>query len=743
MSKFPHFVLATLFSLFSLSSVAAEKVYDLTIREEVVTKAGSTLKSALTINGQIPAPQLEFTVGDTAVIRVKNETKEITSLHWHGILLPSNQDGPMFSNNPPIEPGQTYTFRFDLTHAGTFWYHSHTELQEQRGLYGAIVIKGPHYHHKYKFAAEHSLVLSDWTHESPKEIMRNIKLNGHYYSFKKGTLTSWYGALRHGAVWDYIKGQWSRMGAMDLSDVAYDAFLINGEQTSMDASHFMPGDKIRLRLINAGASSYFYVNIGNARPFNVISKDGEDVVPVQVQELLMGMGETYDIVFTVPDEGMKSFEVRATAQDVTGMASFFIGHGAQEKVPNKMKPNPYKMGHGGHGEMPGDGNDGGDGGDGHDGDHGGGGGGHDGHGSVNSSMDPNMEMNPSMAGGEHDGHDMPGDDDDMVMVKRLSYDMLKSARPTAFASTLPRYDVVLELDGDMERYTWTINGKTMTEDKFIEINQGDVVRFTMVNKTMMHHPMHLHGHFFRLLNAQGANAPLAHTVDVGPMKTQTIEFYANNPGVWFFHCHNLYHMKMGMARLIKYRGHMQSDELKKSEMKWGPTLMNADTWFWGGEVGVYSNFSEVQFRGTGGRYEVELKMEMLDYDPETFEAEAVFKRYMNKYFAILAGAEYHDENLAAIAGFEWTMPMQVEMQAYTTTSGEVVVKLSKEIPITGRLHFDPAAQVRFSENFSKTETELEAFLRYQLNERWETGVYYRYEVEDNSHSVGVGFGWKF
>lgn len=701
-----------------------ERICYLSIRSETVSKAGFKNEHAMTINGQIPAPRLEFNVGETAVIHVTNNSDEITSLHWHGILLPWNMDGPMFSNNKPIAPGETFTFRFRIKHKGTYWYHSHTGLQEQRGLYGPIVIKGGHEHHNVDH--EEVLVLSDWSTESPKQILANIKSDGHYYEFKKDSQTSWLGAIRHGAVWDYVKGQWTRMGTMDLSDVGYDAFLINGEQNRAIHKHFMPGQRVKLRVINAGASSYFYLNIGHNRMFHVVAKDGVDVEPVMVSEILMGMGETYDVVFTIPEHG--AYEVRATAQDVTGHASLILGHGEYEAVPNKMKPNPYKMEHGDHDGA-------GDHGGGHGDGHGGGGhndGGHGEHGNMQMAQEDDPTHPP------HDPGHPPGDD--MPMTKRLNYSMLKATEHTAYPSSHPRHKIHLELDGDMERYLWTINGKTFTEETYIEVNEGDVVQFTMVNKTMMHHPMHLHGHFFRLLNGQGHKAPLLHTVDVGPMATQTIEFLANEPGIWFFHCHNLYHMKMGMARLIKYRGFERGKELQESEAFYSRYLGNDKTGYLSGELGVFTNRAEIEAKINQGRYEVELELEIDDYDPDRFEADLVFKRYLSRYFAVIGGAEYDDKEMAAILGIQWELPLKVEMTAYTNSRGHAVIKLSKEFNLTKRVSFIPAGKFRFNTD-EGTEFEAEAKLMYKINERISAGLLYNYSEYEGAddHTVGVGF----
>ncbi|RYZ63691.1 MAG: copper oxidase, partial [Proteobacteria bacterium] len=292
-----------------------------------------TVDFALTVNGGIPAPTLEFTDGDDAEILVKNEVpNEETSIHWHGLLLPPDQDGVPYVNTPPIFPGQSHLFKFKLRQSGTYWYHSHTMVQEQKGVFGAIII------HPKKKTLEYDrdavVVLSDWSDENSDNILRNLRKDGDYYQYKKDSVRSYFGAIRQGgpALKNQLYNEWIRMGGMDLSDVGYDAFLINGKRESklVDAK---PGERIRLRIINAAASSYFYVSMG--LPLKVVSADGIDIKPVNTNEILIGMAETYDVIFTVPDD--KSYELRATCQDTTGFASTWIG-GAGEKVPAPVKP---------------------------------------------------------------------------------------------------------------------------------------------------------------------------------------------------------------------------------------------------------------------------------------------------------------------------------------------------------------------------------------------------------------------
>lgn len=726
--------------LLTFSLFAEERRYELNVEHVTKNITGVDVTHALAINGQMPAPTLRFKVGDTAIIVVNNKTTEPTTLHWHGLLLPWDQDGPSFSNTKLILPGTSHTFKFPIVHSGTFWYHSHTELQEQRGLYGAIVIEDE----KEIAKVDHDLVyvMSDWVNEHPMQVLKNLKKDGHYYAYKKRFLPSVLGAIRAGAIWDYIKGEWTRMGPMDLSDVAYDAYLINGKQKEM-LKNIKHGEKIRLRIINASASTYFYFNIGNLRNFKVITKDGVEVMPVEVNELLVGIAETYDIIFEMP-HAMKTFEFKTTAQDITGSASWMVGNGPMEHVPVKMKPSPYGMDHGDHGG--GHGDHGGGNGGGH-GDHGDGDDNDDGHGdwddddfksrqAVESEMEDDLMLAEIEDGHDHGDMPMPS----MSKTKRLNYDMLMAKQVTEFDPELPRREITLELSGDMERYTWYINGKPFSEEKYIMIKYGEVVRIKFVNTTMMHHPMHLHGHFFRVINNMGKKSPLMHTVDVSPMNTVQIEFYANEPGIWFLHCHNLYHMKMGMARLIKYEGFKRPDDLVEQERIWGPELTHDNDAFGRGEVFLGTNNVEVELGISAGRYEVEMSIEMEDYDVDNLEADLLFKRYFSRFLSAVIGAEYDENSIYGLLGVQYMLPLNVEMLGYVRTDGKVIVKLKKEIPITSRLHLELEPTIEYINN--EIDFEMEAGLNYVINERWEAGVTYGYDEHDG-HRIGFGIRFKF
>ncbi len=680
----------------SFNTFAKVVEYELNVEHKTVNFTGVDVKHALAINGSIPAPTLKFKKGDTALITVNNKTNEPTTLHWHGLLVPWDQDGPQFANTLIIEPGKTYVFEFPLTHTGTYWYHSHTELQEQRGLYGAIVIEDDH----DRFETDHDIevVMSDWTNEHPDQVLANLKMDGDYYVYKKNTNTSIYSAIRAGKFWDYVKSEWTKMGPMDLSDVGYDAFLINGKQ-NQSLMNIKAGDTVRLRLINASASTYFYANLGKLFDFKVITKDGVEIQPLEVNEILIGIAETYDIIFTMPEH--KALEFKATAQDITGAGSLILGKGHHvEKVPMKMRPSPYGMGDMDHGGGMGDG------------------GGH---------------------GGGHDGHAMKVSQEEieqMPMTKRLNYKDIKSPKMTMFDMSLPRRDYTLELNGDMDRYNWTINGKSFSEDKFLMVKYNEVVRIKYVNKTMMHHPMHLHGHFFRVLNGQGHFAPKFHTVDVPPMGEITIEFHANEPGIWFLHCHNLYHMKMGMARLVKYEGFERPDVLVENERRWTRYMTHDDTSFTSAELGVASNASELEVKISKGKYQVDINLEMDQYDVNNLDGEVLFKRYIDRFLNIYAGVEYDDGQMHSVLGAAYTVPLRVEVKTHLRSDGKLIVSLSKMFPITKRVSIDFSGRGAFGIN-DAPEWEFNSGLYYQMSPRTSVGVNYRYDTNIGP-TVGVG-----
>ncbi|MCB1215367.1 MAG: multicopper oxidase domain-containing protein, partial [Deltaproteobacteria bacterium] len=329
------------FLSFPLTLQAKVVTYDLFIKESSVNFTGKDVM-ALTVNGQVPAPTLEFTEGDLAKIRVHNQMMMETSIHWHGILLPNRQDGVSYLTTPPILPGKTHEFEFPIIQSGTYWYHSHTMFQEQQGVYGPIVIKAKE--ENFPKTQDKVLVLSDWTNENPKEVMRTLKRGSHYYALKKKNAPSLVGAIKEKSLGAYLKNSLKSMPPMDLSDVAYDAFLANGKKEDQLVAA-KPGQWIRLRIVNASASTYFYLEYAKG-PMKIIAADGTDVEPFEDNRLLIAIAETYDLLLKVPKEG--AYELRATAQDGSGHTSYFIGSGKKNLAPEIPKASLYKMEHGMH-----------------------------------------------------------------------------------------------------------------------------------------------------------------------------------------------------------------------------------------------------------------------------------------------------------------------------------------------------------------------------------------------------------
>ena len=603
-------------------AAAAVVEYELHIADSMLMPAGKMVM-AMTINGGVPGPTLRFREGDTARIKVFNDMPHhSTSTHWHGVLVPNVEDGVPDVTTPQIEPHSSRTFEFPIRQSGTYWYHSHTHLQEQSGVYGSIVIT-PRGGEPVKTAQDHVLVLSDWTNENPHEVLRSLLRGSDWYSLKKGNMQSVAGAIQSGALKDYWDREWMRMRPMDISDVAYDAFLINGETASHLAGK--PGEKIRLRLINAGAATYFFVHSATG-PMTIVAADGKAVKPVSVERLLMTIAETYDVIVTLPKSG--EWEVRATAQDGSGHASVFLGKGERHEASDPPKADLYRM---------------------------------------------DDMMSGAMDEGEGARKDRP----------TTPYALLRSPKPTTLPKNLPRRTLPLRLTGDMERYIWSINGKTIAEDGIITVHRGEVLRLELINDTMMHHPIHLHGHFFRVLNEQGAWSPLKHTVDLPPMGRRTIEFEANESGDWMMHCHILYHMMAGMARVFSY-----DDQGADHVVKLGEHAMEGWTAF--GAATLQSHMSDGLLTLRNPRNDIDLSWETgwQNVDDFEYEADLAYDRYLGPNFNVFAGARLtniEDTEDRAILGVNYRLPLMAWASAMIDSEGDGRFTLSKNLQLTSRL----------------------------------------------------------
>jgi FtsP/CotA-like multicopper oxidase with cupredoxin domain len=634
--------------------------YELHIAEQKVSPAGRKVRG-LTINGEIPGPTLRFREGDFARIRVHNHLKkETTSTHWHGLLLPNEQDGVPHVNTPPILPGQTHTFEFKLRHSGTYWYHSHTHLQEQSGVYGSIIVT-PHGSEPVPADREQVLVLSDWTNFNPNEVMRMLMRGSDYFGLMRRNSQSIMGALQRGHLKDYFQREWDRMAPMDVSDVGYHAFLVNGVRQTRIGGR--PGERVRLRVINAAAATYFFLH-SSAGPMTIVAADGPPVEPVTVDRFLMAIAETYDVIITIPPQGQ--YELRATAQDGSGHASAVFGAGALHPATDPPRPNLYQMD-----EM------------------------------LNLALeeredDPRASLNLPRPGSP--------------------YRLLRAPRSTALPVRLPRRKIKMHLTGDMNRFIWSFDGKTIAQEPYVPIRKGEIIELELVNDSMMHHPIHLHGHFFRLLMGHGARSPLKHTVDVPPMSTRVVEFEANEEKDWMFHCHILYHMMSGMARVFRYepeagrrrQGSGQLSQPAAHDAKAEAHTLNSATglgehshdmaYVWGA-ASIQSHMSEGTLTWMNPKNDLLFSWETgwEGVNKPQYELEGVYQRYFNPNFQAFVGGRFTNDEDAenrGIVGVNYRLPLMVWSNLSIDSEGDARITLAKRFQITprtgvfGRVEYD-------------------------------------------------------
>jgi FtsP/CotA-like multicopper oxidase with cupredoxin domain len=687
--------------------------YALEVVEIRLSPAGKPVR-ALAINGSVPGPVLRFREGEVARIHVRNGlADEEVSLHWHGLLVPNLEDGVPYLTTPPIKAGEARTFEFLLKHAGTYWYHTHTGLQEQRGVYGSIVIEpregAPARTELPKIDREEVLVLSDWTNESPTEVMRTLLRGSDWYGLRKGSAQSLLGAWRSGHLRDYLDREKARLPAMDVSDVAYDAFLINGKSTQSLAVG--RGETVRLRVINAAAASYFYLSAATG-PLTIIAADGMDVAPIRQNRLLIGMAETYDVLVTIPadqPDGV-AWEVRATAQDNSGHASLLLGATDAEEVRPAPAPgvlNPYSM--------------------------------DDAMDVILGMMDADGKATDEEALAEEPARPLP------------PYHRLRAIEPTTLPADAPAREITLRLTGDMWRYLWSINGKTLGEADVIPVKRGEKLRVVLANDTMMHHPMHLHGHFFRLLMPNGAPtefAPLKHTVDVPPMSRRVIEFYANEERDWLFHCHLLYHHKAGMGRVFSYSAESVEEagrsgfpptpdaEAKPHRANLGEHAM-PHPYFWADAI-VQSNLGEGLATVQAGRHNLNLGWDAgwERGERREYEIDATYSHYFNPRWTAFAGYRLTNNEGGkdgVIAGATYLLPYLVAFTATAQSSGDIRFALGRDLAITARLSFIAKASYDTEQDF-----EWRAGFAYTLTKRLSLVSLY-----DSEHGLGAGVGLRF
>ena len=516
-------------------------------------------RTATAVNGSVPGPILRLQEGDDVIVHVANRLDEATSIHWHGLRLPADQDGVPGLTFAGIAPGEQFTYRFPIVQSGTYWYHGHSGMQEQMGLMGPLILV-PSGHEPYTYDRDYVVMLSDWTDEDPMTVVSNLKQQSDYYNYHQRTVGTFLSDTREQGLKATIRDRlmWGgmRMSPADIMDVGGSTytFLLNGQSPMANwTGLFKPGERVRLRFINAAAMTTFDVRIPGL-PLTIVAADGSDVEPVTVGEFRMGVAETYDVIVEIRQD--TAYTMFAQAQDRTGFARGTLAPrpGMTAKVP-PLDPSPLRpmadMGMSmqgmegmdmagmdmssahksaqdqGHAPLPA---------------------------AVNADgIDPaglrgapsvdNLADHPQSRLGE------PGTGLADNGRRVLLYTDLRALHPDHEVRPVER-EIEFHLTGNMQRFVWGFDGKKFSESGPVHVRLGERVRFVLINDTMMEHPIHLHGFLFSLENGQDGKLPIKHTVNVKPAERLSFVFTADVPGHWAFHCHLMYHMDAGMFRTV-------------------------------------------------------------------------------------------------------------------------------------------------------------------------------------------------
>lgn len=676
--------------------------YHLYVKDTLVNFTGK-MKRAIAVNGQIPMPTLTFTEGDTAEIIVHNLMDEETSLHWHGLMLPNKEDGVPMLTQMGIKPHSTYTYKFPIIQNGTHWYHSHSGLQEQIGMYGSMILKkrndDPTFRKGIDDIPAIPLILSEWTDLNPNNVHRMLHNANDWFAIKKNSTQSYWEAIKEGHFGTKVTNEWKRMLAMDVSDIYYDKFLINGS-SEQQLSQFKAGDRVRLRISNGGASSYFWINYAGGK-IEVVANDGNDVEPLMVDRLIIGVSETYDIVVTIPEKNT-SYELLVTPEDRTKSTSIYIGEGIKQlhaPLPKlkyfegmKMMNDMMKM----NGDMK-----------------------DMGMAMSLQKMDMNSVMYPEITGEKEKDSQKMEKNKDMKMdhsvhskgnndIVTLNYNMLKSPYDTSLPKKESVKNITLTLTGNMNRYVWSMDNKVLSEVDKIQVEKGEILRIKLVNNSMMRHPMHLHGFDFRVLNDNGSQSPLKNVLDIMPMETDIIEFAANTEGDWFFHCHILYHMMAGMNRVVAV-GDYKNPEIPDKEKAYKMLQNESNEWHLMAENDFATNGNDGQAMLQNARWSIGTEWRLGYNSMHGFETETHIGRYIGKmqWLMPFVGFDWRyrnshgsgeieknlfgqknkkDQRATLSVGVLYTLPMLIDFQAEVFTDGIVRLQLRREdIPLTQRL----------------------------------------------------------
>ena len=516
---------------------------------------------AVGINGTVPGPIIRLREGQNVRLAVTNTLKEESSIHWHGLILPFQMDGVPGVSFPGIKPGETFHYEFPVRQSGTYWYHSHSRMQEAMGMYGAIVID-PAQADPVAYDREHVVVLSDWSFLHPHTIMDKLKKQPGYFNMQRQTLAGLLAGEGQSAA---ERRMWAemRMDPTDILDVtgATYHYLVNAHDSGANwTGLFTPGERVRLRIINAAAMTNFNVHIPGL-PMTVIAADGQNVQPVETDEFQIGIAETYDVIVQPPADqayGLiaeaidRSGQVRATLAPRLGMAAP-IPEIRERPLLTMTDMGMDMSGGGGMAGMSGD--------DAGGMDHAAMG--HDmsamDHGSMkmrDPSVAPQVKMGPGVATLSPMPMDRTGERPtglETVDHRVLTYRDLKSLSPNP-DGRMPSREIDIHLTGNMERFMWSFDGEKFSQNTDpIPFRHMERVRVNLINDTMMPHPIHLHGHFFEIVTGNPGHHPLKHTVNVLPGGKVSFDLTADGLGDWAFHCHMLLHMMAGMFRVVTVR----------------------------------------------------------------------------------------------------------------------------------------------------------------------------------------------
>ncbi len=546
--------------------------FDLTIDSMSVDFTGKR-RTAMAINGSIPGPLLRWREGDTVTLRVRNRLPHDTSIHWHGILLPANMDGVPGFSFAGIAPDGMYEYRFKVKQSGTYWYHSHSAFQEQLGVYGPLIID-PLEPEPFSYDRDYVVFLSDWTDESPARVLAKLKKRSDYYNQGRRTLGDFIDDVADNGWTDTISERWAwakmNMSPTDLADIsgATYTYLLNGQAPDGNwTGLFQPGERIRLRLINGSAMSYFDFRIPGLK-LTVVAADGQNVEPVQVDEVRLAVAETLDVIVE-PDGSQDAYTLFAQSMDRSGFArgTLAVRDGLQAPVP-EPDPRPEltmeDMGHGDHSAhgqaaAPAQSDDP-----------------HAGHGDMNHGAMNQGQMDHAAMGHGSSGSGMqahPASETDNPLVdmqtmmpvpklddpgiglrdngrRVLTYADLRSTFADPDGRE-PTRTIKLHLTGHMERFAWSFDGIPFADAEPIRLKYGERVRFVLVNDTMMHHPIHLHGLWSDLEDEHGNFQVRKHTIDMPPGSKRSYRVTADALGRWAYHCHMLMHMDLGMFREVR------------------------------------------------------------------------------------------------------------------------------------------------------------------------------------------------